>query len=82
MSARIRSGDLQKEFAKPYLEKPPVFEFEKLGKEHDRILSETKSDERDRREFDRYNFKKWRLVIWLLTQFKVVPYTFYKKYCF
>lgn len=82
MSALIRSGEMSKENAKSYLAKSTAFDFEKLGKEHDRILSETKSPVRDRRVYGRYNFKKWRAVIWLLAKFKVVPYTFYRKYCF
>jgi hypothetical protein len=35
----------------------------------------------DRNQFDKYDFKKYRRLIWILTKLKVVPYTFYVKYC-
>jgi hypothetical protein len=34
-----------------------------------------------REQFDKYDFKKYRRLIWILTKLKVVPYTFYVKYC-
>lgn len=33
------------------------------------------------RPFKRYDFKKWRIVFWLLTKMGFFPLTFYKKYC-
>lgn len=84
LSARIRSGTMSKETAKTIVAPAhlPPFDFNKLGKDQDRILGLTKSIIVPRESFDRYDFKKWRFVIWLLAKFKVVPYTFYKKYCF
>ena len=35
----------------------------------------------NRYEFERYDFKKYRLLMWVLAKMKVVPYTFYIKYC-
>jgi len=36
---------------------------------------------RDRMEFDRNNFKKWRILILLMVKIGALPYTFYAKYC-
>jgi hypothetical protein len=35
-----------------------------------------------RESFARYNFKRYRPLIWVLMKAGAVPYTFYKKYCF
>jgi hypothetical protein len=35
----------------------------------------------DRNLYDKYDFKKYKHLIWLLAKLKVVPYTFYVKYC-
>jgi hypothetical protein len=34
-----------------------------------------------RDNFKKYNFKKWKPLFWVLEKMKVVPYTFYVKYC-
>lgn len=75
LSARVRSGILTKDQAREYLNEKyfaPHPDGEELAITH----------KANRKDFDRYNFKAWRPVIWLLMKFKVVPYTFYKKYCF
>lgn len=83
MSAQIRSGEISKGEARAILcyGKTP-FKIDKLGKDADRMMDYFKSKIRPRESFDRYNFVKWRLLIWILAKLKVVPYTFYKKYCF
>lgn len=74
LSARVRSGMMSKEEA--YLQlseetKCPIhFDFK-----YSNVI-------RERSYFGRYNFKKYKVLIWILMKLQVVPYTFYKKYCF
>jgi hypothetical protein len=82
LSARVRSGEITKDEARQIKKLSTPFDFDKLGKDSDRILELIKSHKTDRTRFDHYNFKKWRPLIWLLAKLKVVPFTFYKKYCF
>ena len=82
LSAQVRSGLITKSEARYILKAKPQFDTTKLGKREREILWMAGSDIRDRSEFKRYNFKRWRPVIWILMKTKVVPYTFYKKYCF
>lgn len=82
LAAQVRSGKLKKEAAKEFMLQKPVFDHEKLGYERRRIMELSESPIQPREIFDRYDFKKWRPVIWLLAKLGVVPYTFYKKYCF
>lgn len=81
LSAQIRSGLISKEAAKEKMKSGVVFDTNKLGKMKDYILTlADKSPVNPREKFDRYNFKKWKFVIWLLAVFKVVPFSFYAKY--
>jgi hypothetical protein len=82
LSARIRSGTLTKETALAMLENPARFNFDQFGEYAERLMDLSKSKKTDRRFYDHYDFKKWRFVIWILAKMKVVPFTFYKKYCF
>lgn len=82
LSAQVRSGMLSKERAMEVLKYRSPFKIEKLGVRKDKILSLTKTAISPRQRFDRYEFKKYRPLIWLMAKLKVVPYTFYKKYCF
>jgi hypothetical protein len=81
-SAQVRNGLMTKEDAICALHKKPDFDFTKFGDAADDIYKATLGDIGDRANYDRYNFKAWRPMIWLLMKMKVVPYTFYKKYCF
>lgn len=54
---------------------------EDLGVEYIEHFNVPLGAKMERNEFERYNFKKYRLLIWVLVKFKVVPYTFYIKYC-
>jgi hypothetical protein len=74
LSAQVRSGKLTKEEAKEIFNVPHVWDNEKLNIE----IPDTKME---RNEFERYDFKKYRLLMWVLAKMKVVPYTFYIKYC-
>lgn len=73
LSAKVRSGLTTREEAEEILKTIPSTEV--YDWDYDEVI-------RDRSEFKRYNFKKYRPLIWLLAKLKVVPYTFYKKYCF
>jgi hypothetical protein len=81
LSARVRSGTLTRQEAKLIFSGKSLFDLNKLGKDKDRILAATHGPKHDRSEFKRYNFRKWSAVIWLLALLKVVPQTFYIKYC-
>ncbi len=72
ISAQIRSGKITKEEGLLQLSKP-LPDVTKKWDHDDKII------ERDR--YERYNFKKYWLLIYILAKLKVVPYTFYKKYC-
>lgn len=80
LSAQIRSGKLTKEQALGYLEKGTWFDLDKLGELKLRLLKLSKSPIKERTQFNRYNFKRYKFLIWILAKLKVVPYTFYKKY--
>lgn len=80
LSAQVRSNMMSKERALHELEGGETFKMEKLGERAAMIDWLAGSDIRDRREFGRYDFKKWRVWIWILAKMKVVPWTFYIKY--
>ena len=82
LSARMRSGMLTREQAMEELATVTEFDMEKLGHRATMIAWASQSEIQDRSNFDRYNFKRLRPIIWILAKLKVVPYTFYKKYCF
>lgn len=77
-SAMIRSGKMSKAQAKEKLKTPSEF-----GK-FDQLSAQTKSaitgyQVGDRTSYDRYNFKRYKLLIWILAKVKAVPWTFYQK---
>lgn len=80
LSARVRSGQLTKGEALAVLSNLPTFDFNKFGEESARIMDLTKGPIQDRSKFEKYNFKRWKFVIWILAKMKIVPFTFYKKY--
>lgn len=83
LSARVRSGLMTKAEAKVELLKDTGFDFNKLGKMRDSIETSlhVAGHNANRTGYDKYNFKKYRAVIWLLAKLKVVPQTFLHKYC-
>ena len=75
LSAAIRSGVMSKEEAIEKLKEPlPAVGDFFWGYQLPAI-------QRDRSLFKRYNFKKYKIIMWVLMKFQIVPYTFYKKYC-
>lgn len=81
LSAQVRSGDITKEEAQKIFDKKSNFDTSKLGDKEFEILKYMETNKRDRKEFSKYDFKKYRILIWVLSKLKVVPYTFYVKYC-
>ncbi len=77
----MRSGKLKKEEAMAIFNKPSTFDTTKLGAVEQRIMKLISIRKMDRKNFDKYDFKKYRSLIWILAKLKVVPYTFYIKYC-
>lgn len=45
------------------------------------ILKHISTTVTDRNEYKQYNFKKWKIVIWLLVKMNMLPVSMYKKYC-
>lgn len=83
LSAKVRSGIISKTQAQIAFSAPSWFDLDKLGivMKNDVIDTLKHYPNRPRTDYDRYNFKKYRWLIWLLTKMKVVPYTMYVKYC-
>jgi hypothetical protein len=81
LSAQVRSGKLKKEEAREIFNEKSQFNMSKLGDKETRITKLIGIRKMDRNQFDKYDFKKYRRLIWILTKLKVVPYTFYVKYC-
>jgi hypothetical protein len=81
LAAQVRSGKLTKEQAREKFNIKSEFDITKLGSSAERMLRLVNIRKRDRSEFERYDFKKYKHLIWILVKLKVVPYTFYVKYC-
>lgn len=78
-SALIRSGQMTKAQAKEKLKVPS--EFGKMGQLSPQTISAiSRYRVGDRMKFDRYNFKRYKALIWIMAKMKVVPWTFYIKY--
>jgi tRNA(Ile)-lysidine synthase TilS/MesJ len=80
LSAQVREGMIDKEYARAMMDIKSEFDLNKLGESKERILKLIKSPIRDRNKFNHYNFKAWKPVIWLLATLKVLPWSFYVKY--
>jgi hypothetical protein len=78
LSAQVRSGMLTKEQARIIYDEKPNFDTNKIP---DEIIQKVTTKLGSRGDYERYNFRKYRFFIWILTKLKVVPYTFYIKYC-
>ena len=68
LSARVRSGWLTKIEAREMYKKPPTGEYIKTG------------EARTYKDFNHYNFKRYKSLLWLLAKMRLIPYQFYKKY--
>lgn len=70
LSAQMRSGTITRQEAEDVLSKP--VKVDELFEVNDTI--------RDRSEYDHYNFKRWKFLIWVMMKLKLTSYNFYKKY--
>jgi len=80
LSAQIRSGMINKNMAKEFLKESHPFDMDRL-EDKEFIHLSSLFNIQPRSNFKRYNFKRYRVLIWLLSKMNVVPYTFYIKYC-
>jgi len=81
LSAQIRSGKMDKSEAKLIMQLNTHFDLsrvESILKQLPFDVMQTEIGSRDK--YDKYDFKKYKYLIWLLAKLKVVPYTFYVKY--
>lgn len=81
LSAMVRSGQMTKSEAKLILSIKPKFDLNRMGEMGLTIIKAAESPIQPRSNFDKYNFKKYRIVIWILMKLKIVPFTMYFKYC-
>ena len=68
LSARVRSGWLTKEQARGMYNKPWMGAYVEAN------------EVRSYKDFDHYNFKRFKPLLWLLAKMRLIPYQFYKKY--
>jgi hypothetical protein len=84
LSAQIRSNYLSKEQALKKLQEPVDFEneyIEQIEKTVGVTIAQALNAEKHTyKDFDYYNFKRFKPLIWVMMKLKLVPYTFYKKY--
>lgn len=78
-SAQIRSGIMTKTEAKKKLDKKTERKYPDTLLPMMKYVTNGQITDRD--EFERYDFKKWRIVVWILVKIKVLPLTMYVKYC-
>lgn len=81
LSAQIREGFITKEFAREVLANKPEFDFNDLPRAAQVLNLVNFAKKGKRTDYARYNFKRWKPVIWLLSKFNIVPHTMYVKYC-
>lgn len=82
LSAQIREGYITKEYAKEILQEPSEFNLEDLGEKGAHILKLVNASPKGNRSYyAKYNFKKWKPLIWILAKLDIVPFSFYFKYC-
>jgi len=81
LSAQIREGMIDKKYAKEILSEPASFNLNDLGDRKDHVIRLVQTSPIGSRNlYDRYNFKFWKPVIWVLWKLGIVAQTFYHKY--
>ena len=81
LSAQIREGYIDKEYAKEILKTPAEFNLADLGDRGPHILKLVNlSKIGNRLNYDRYDFKRLKPIIWLLYKMGIVARTFFYKY--
>jgi len=83
LSAQVRSGLLTKQEARDIFSETSNFDMEKLNRFRFKKVAENalEKEPQSRESYNRYNFKKYKALFWILSKLKVVPTTFYVKYC-
>lgn len=82
LSAQIREGVITKEFAKEVLATPAYFNLDDLGERRDHVLRLAEySPIKPRSAYKMTDYKKYKLLFWLLMKLGVFPRTAYFKYC-
>lgn len=82
LSAQIREGYITKEQARVILAIPAEFKTSDLGPRENHILRIANMSKKGSRDnYAKYNFKRWRPLVWILAKLKIVPYTMLAKYC-
>jgi hypothetical protein len=83
LSAQVRSGELTKAQAREIFSQTPNFDMEKLNRFRFKKAAQNalEQEPQSRESYQRYNFKRYRLIFWFLSKLRVVPTTFYVKYC-
>lgn len=79
LSARVRSGKISRAEALAEYCNNPEFD-KKLPDRFTRWIRERGKAVGDRMDYDRYDFAKYKWLIYILMKLGIVPYTFYKKY--
>lgn len=82
LSAAIREGTITKEQAKEWLQVKHEFDLNLLGVDKDKIMNLVDSSPiGNRNSYDKFDFKAWKPLVWILTKMGVFPRTFMAKYC-
>ncbi len=68
LAAQVRSGKLSKEEAKEKFSIKSEFDFTKLGTSAERMLRLVNMRMGSRDNFEKYDFKKYKYVIWILAK--------------
>jgi tRNA(Ile)-lysidine synthase TilS/MesJ len=77
LSALVRTGEMKKEDARDEMNIESNFDTSMVGDEYISLID---SPVVSRNTFDKYNFKKYKWLIYYLYVIGTVPYTFYAKY--
>ena len=84
LSAQIRSGVISKAAAKRELENDVYFDEKWFPEIENRtgvfVRDAMNAPRRTYKDFDHYNFKKWKPLLWVMAKLRMIPYHFYKKY--
>jgi len=87
LSARVRSGIMNKREAKIDFECISQFDIRKLKGHGHRMIDGFQTGDgffpmtiNDRSAYKRYNFKRYKWIIWIMMKLGTVPRTFYNKY--
>jgi len=77
-SAQIRSKTISK---KDVVKQKPTFEYLEFIDKRFGLDEVMNAPIKERSVYSKYNFKRYRLLVWVLVKMGSLPYTFYLKYC-